>query len=363
MTSAAPAPGVGTDDLVAALSRKIAALLRRLLSPGGRCALLDFPNYLNVGDNAIWLGQRCALNAVGARLVYTSDQTTYNPEQLTARLGNGTILLQGGGNLGDLWPDHQRFREDVISTFRDVPIVQLPQTINFRRSEALARARAVFNSHPNLTLLVRDRQSLRVAQGAFEAPSLLCPDMAFALGGLSSTGPPRADVLWLCRSDQESAGAEWDRVVAPDERQDWSEQAAGFEVHLRAALRRWHRHRIVRKGAWIYTPHLYDVLARQRLAYGCRLLRRGKVVITDRLHGHILSILLGIPHILIDDRYSKVKRFYDTWTAPCTLTSWSESPRAALEMATASARGSTSQQDQTAPGLRARTGNGSARGG
>ena len=55
--------------------------------------------------------------------------------------------------------------------------------------------------------------------------------------------------------------------------------------------------------------------------FGCRLrcagatpaarrvptLRRGKVVITDRLHAHVLCLLLGIPHVLLDNNYGKVR--------------------------------------------------------
>ena len=35
---------------------------------------------------------------------------------------------------------------------------------------------------------------------------------------------------------------------------------------------------------------------------GFMYLSRGRVVATDRLHGHILSTLMDIPHVLIDNR-------------------------------------------------------------
>jgi pyruvyl transferase EpsO len=38
------------------------------------------------------------------------------------------------------------------------------------------------------------------------------------------------------------------------------------------------------------------------------------VVITDRLHAHILSLLLGIPHAVLDNSYGKVGRFLAAWT-------------------------------------------------
>jgi pyruvyl transferase EpsO len=36
-------------------------------------------------------------------------------------------------------------------------------------------------------------------------------------------------------------------------------------------------------------------------------------VITDRLHGHILCTLLGIPHCVIDNSYGKIGGFADAW--------------------------------------------------
>jgi pyruvyl transferase EpsO len=47
---------------------------------------------------------------------------------------------------------------------------------------------------------------------------------------------------------------------------------------------------------------------------GCRTLAAGRVVVTDRLHAHLLSLLLGIPHGVLDNSYGKLFRFLDAWT-------------------------------------------------
>ena len=38
-------------------------------------------------------------------------------------------------------------------------------------------------------------------------------------------------------------------------------------------------------------------------------------MVTDRLHAHILSLLLDIPHVVLDNSYGKVGGFVDAWTA------------------------------------------------
>jgi pyruvyl transferase EpsO len=57
------------------------------------------------------------------------------------------------------------------------------------------------------------------------------------------------------------------------------------------------------------------------------------VVITDRLHGHILCTLLGIPHVVLDNSYGKIQGFLESFTGECELVRRAESPAEALEMA------------------------------
>ncbi len=38
------------------------------------------------------------------------------------------------------------------------------------------------------------------------------------------------------------------------------------------------------------------------------------LIVTNRLHGHILCLLLNIPHIFLPNAYHKNQAFYETWT-------------------------------------------------
>ena len=55
------------------------------------------------------------------------------------------------------------------------------------------------------------------------------------------------------------------------------------------------------------------------------MLSQGRFAITDRLHGHILCLLMGIPHVVLNDRYGKISNFYETWTSGNPLAYWAES--------------------------------------
>ena len=291
--------------MITELIERIDHVLQPILPRGSPCALLDLPNYANVGDNAIWLGELAYLRRAGVDIVYRSDQVAYSPEQLAARIGDGTILLSGGGNLGDLWPAHQWFREEVVSTFPDQRIVQLPQTVQFTEPSNLERARALFQRHPNMTILVRDERSCEVALGA---DVVLCPDMGFALGPLERPCSPTTEILWLLRSDHEAA------IADAVEKTDWpdDEQRHGPRPPLTLLAARRIQEvlspRVARHGfGYSSLARLDDWVARARLARGLRTLSGARVVVTDRLHGHILSLLLAIPHVLLDSRHGKLR--------------------------------------------------------
>ena len=81
----------------------------------------------------------------------------------------------------------------------------------------------------------------------------------------------------------------------------------------------------------------YDTVAQERLDRGCRVLSAGNSVITDRLHGHIMCLLMGIPHFVLDNSYGKVRGYYDAWTSSTQLARWCDSEADALRLATMSA--------------------------
>lgn len=49
-----------------------------------------------------------------------------------------------------------------------------------------------------------------------------------------------------------------------------------------------------------------DELASGRLDLVNQIISQGKIVITDRLHASIMSVLLGKPHVIINEKYNKI---------------------------------------------------------
>ena len=292
-------------------------------------ALVDVPNHSNVGDSAIFLGELAWLEAIGApRPDYICDIYSYRESDLRERVPHGTILIHGGGNLGDLWKAQQALREQIVSAFPDHRIVQLPQTIHFQSPAALERAAALFSNHKQLTIVARDRVSFDLASARLKCRALLAPDSAFALGAIPRPVAASQDVVWLARRDKESSSLPLPGGVRPV---DW----LGDSVTILIRLERWLRAR--QTGLWLRN-RLRRRLAKERMLRGCIVLGRARTVVTDRLHAHILCLLMGIPHVVIDNNYGKIRSFHDAWTrdAPGVrfCADWSEAERATQSLAT-----------------------------
>src|SRR5690606_37228453 len=128
----------------------------------------------------------------------------------------------------------------------------------------------------------------------FAAPISLCPDSAFFLGPIA-VDPTDVDVVYLRRSDKESnVGTDVDsyrRRGLRVEVNDWLEQDLPERIMQRCVRA------LIKSGAIRNTRpllrHAYNLLAQLRAQRGIRILARGHCVVTDRLHAHILSVLLG----------------------------------------------------------------------
>jgi len=331
--------------LLESMRQRLDAVLLPLLAPGEPCALLGYPDHNNVGDNAIWLGTVGWLQARGFPITYTCDPGSYGRDELHRRLpARGTILLCGGGDLGDLWPARQQFRQQVIEDFPGRRIVLLPQSIHFTFDANLREAAAVFDRHRHLTVLLRDGASLERARDAFGGVRTeLCPDMAVALGPLARPPDPEVDIVWLGRTDREATSGRAPPVATDVGVCEWASTAPGRPA-LRLARRLAHPLQAAPRGSLRRLPglsslghRLYalstDGAASIHLGRGRRILGKGRVVVTERLHGHVLSLLLGIDHVLIDNSYGKLGSYYTSWSAGSDLAQMAESPDDALRRA------------------------------
>ncbi|XP_067681570.1 uncharacterized protein [Haliotis asinina] len=307
------------DDVINEAQRIHMNLFKDLIGGCKHAMLFDVADYENKGDPAIAMGEISLLRRLDIQLVYYCVSSKCTAKAIETAFEESKrytkddliILLQGGGNLFS-YERADAVRQRVISKFPNHRIILFPQSIWFRFGDTKRHQLAsMYNRHGNLTVLVRDRLSLQRATSVFtRANIILAPDMAFQIGPVSRFMPPSFDVLWLRRRDSETTGYD-----LPD-----------FPANVS-----------VRVSDWLHWPTPRDGSSMETAFHiatnGLLFLQRGRVVITDRLHGHILSILLGIPHVIMDNNYQKVSSYRQTWTRGVEFVKLAKTSYQALDMA------------------------------
>jgi exopolysaccharide biosynthesis predicted pyruvyltransferase EpsI len=164
--------------------------------------------------------------------------------------------------------------------------------------------------------MVRDQKSFDFAQAQFDCPVLLVPDSAFCIDMRTYprvTGP--VGIGCLLRADRErrpdaDAGQ---RLFSDAVTEDWHQRGEPrrlFEKAVMGGLMA-----LSARPALSIRERSFTSMAAARVALGFAQLDRAKVIVTDRLHGHIMATLLGKPHVVIDNFYGKIINFINAWGA------------------------------------------------
>lgn len=153
-------------------ARKIAALLKYALRFRCRYVLLQTPLHGNLGDQAIILAEKEFLKRLprGTFAELPSELTLFH-EKLFARFTpkNRIVLITGGGFLGCLWPDEEFAFRRNLQAFSKNKIIVFPQTVTFDTKtsggkEFFEESRRIYEGHGNLTIFVREKESLSFMQ-------------------------------------------------------------------------------------------------------------------------------------------------------------------------------------------------------
>ena len=275
---------------------------------GKKVAYIDIPLHYNVGDTLIYLGTEQFIQDHNILITHRAFQKNIDHKKLNE---SDVILLHGGGNFGDLYNKHQKLRESIVRKYPNKKIILLPQTIFFRSAKERSKSEKIFNAHKNLTFYVRDKRSLDIAQ-SFSANAILMPDMAHSLHPLvdiqevMNDSRPINRVLNLGRKDVESTG----QVNALDKKAfDWIDML-NLSDHLFLKFFKKLQNVPILKYR---TAKNWKIQSDSLLFRSSNYFLQHEVVHTDRLHGLILSVLLGRKVILSDNSYGKNTAYHKQW--------------------------------------------------
>ncbi len=267
-----------------------------------KAILLATSEHTNLGDSAITLAEQQLLLRQFPEYLQV-EISTYEFERKEAYLHSilneeDILFINGGGNLGDQYPEEEELHRRIAAEFPDHKIVIFPQTVSFSSAEhgmsELEKSAKVYNRHRDLILFVRDKVSLQFARDHFpKVKSYLMPDMVHVLR--SRYAFERSGILICLREDQETKLDDRGR----DRIADISSKLAGTAD---------------------YSSNMYheDVMREIRgLAVRKELMRFAghQAVITDRLHGMIFSAVTGTPCVVLSSSGHKIREYYKAFFA------------------------------------------------
>lgn len=221
---------------------------------------------------------------------------------------NTTILMNGGGNFGDLWRINTIKRNNVVSWFKDNIIIFFPQTVNYEKKNMISSDSDIYASNKNLIMTFRSFESHRFALEHFnKTKSLMIPDVSFMIGNIKPLISPLYDILIIRRTDKESKYEKiiWEKSFYDLLRFSYSYLDIDwfyYKEEINLETMGYFNIKLDSHNSSIYLNKLME----QRKLLINKIISQGKVIITDRLHVSIYSVLLGKPHVIVDEKYKKI---------------------------------------------------------
>ena len=269
-----------------------------------KALMLGTAEHNNIGDAAITVAEQKILREqfpdyfqVEISTYELKDKYTY----LKAICNEDDIFfINGGGNLGSLYPPEEELHRRIVADFPNNKIVIFPQTIDFESSavgiQQLEISARVYNAHEDLTLFVRGKQSLNFARRHFpNVRVILMPDAVFCLQ--RDYHFKRSGALLCLREDKEGILSRGDIEQIKD-RVIIAVGVANLEQTTNIAkeeIPRNIRNAVVDEELRRFASH--------------------SLVVTDRLHGMIFAAITGTPCVVYRSFDQKIIEFYEAFFA------------------------------------------------
>ncbi len=294
------------------VARAAARKLTRSLSQDSKslCYYVMTPTHGNLGDHAIASAGARELHRSGIsfRELTLHDIFLLQRFRLLQTMDGHPIVINGGGNIGTLWPGEDRRIREIIDSCPGSRSVVLPSTAFYEDTpegrECLMQGRQCFCGHPSLRLFARDKSSFFLFQSmGLNAP--LVPDLAMLLDK-QQPAVERAGCVLCLRADRERSLRDSDtleirRIVSGL----FGAQVSESDMYLPQTVPPEDRER---------------VLDRKFSEF-----RRSALVITDRLHGMIFAAVTATPCIVLNSKSPKLRGCYD-WLRQLGYVQLADSP-------------------------------------
>ena len=248
---------------------------------GNRAILIGTPEHDNIGDHAIALAEERFIKRFFSEYkIYEIPVDRWRKYAAFIRTRikiNDLVFITGGGNMGNVYLEDEKLKRFAIKRLSQNLITVFPQTVYYEDTPAgrneLLKTKRIFDRHHNLILVAREMKSFELMRVCFPNNiHIPCPDMVFYLD-FDSSETEKNNIIGICfRNDTEA-------IVKQDEKKKIIKALCDkHTVRLFSTL----------NATSIDAESRQDIVMKKLsevASYG--------LVITDRLHGMIFSVIVG----------------------------------------------------------------------
>ncbi|KRN00185.1 polysaccharide pyruvyl transferase family protein [Loigolactobacillus rennini] len=266
-----------------------------------RVFLFLTPTHKNLGDQAITIAELFYLKQVlpAYQVIEIPDINYAKGIKLVSKVltDQDIIMVHGGGNLGTLYPTAEKQRRLLMKNFSRNKIIIFPQSAFFGKdSEELSESKKIYSSNSNLTLMARESLTRDFLAKAFPKNKLLfTPDIVFFLNKkLKFKKTKRFGILIILRQDKEKSVPEtYINSLLKQLKSEYQITISDTVINKDIVIDKQNREQYVKNKLNQFAAH--------------------QLVITDRLHGMLFSLLTKTPCIVFNNNNGKVKFTYLNW--------------------------------------------------
>lgn len=257
--------------------------------------LLATPTYGNIGDQAITVATVRFLNDYFPEYKVISIDLENIYRHLRSALKyssiNDIFLLQGGGNMGDLYQDIEDVRRFCIQHIKNNRIISMPTSINYTDSKKgrreLKNSIRIYSANKNLILIAREQFTYNfMKENYINNKKYILPDIVLYLRKYINNNTDRYIPMICLRREIES---NLDEFTVND--------------------------LIIKLSEIFPNLFIFDTTVSRCVTNSTRnaevssmlnAFKRARFVVTDRMHGMIFCAITGTPCIAIKSKDNKI---------------------------------------------------------
>ena len=265
-----------------------------------RFIICNAPSHYHFGDEAILIATKEFLKTFFPhieQIIIYHYEALYNIRLIKYIINKKDIIIINGGGYFGLYEHVIKAQTNIVNAFPNNHIIFFPCSIFYDpiKKDIYTTFLNIFNNHSSLTLFTRDNISYQTALYLFKNKNIYnIPDIVTRLNlNFLKKTYKRDGILLILRKDE--------LLLTNEDR-----------IYIKYLAEKYFQNNIFEKDSDSYNISFGSNRINETYTFINHLAQR-QLVITDRLHGSIFSLITGTPCIVFGNNYHKVESFYDSW--------------------------------------------------